>query len=96
MEFRPHRITVLGEVFHQINTSMAEGPMRVLDGIAAANGFTPLANRRRVKLIRQNAGISQVYEINVRDIVRGKNLTHNVLLEPGDVITVPRANIELI
>ncbi len=34
-EFRPARVTVLGEVFHQIHTEMPDGPMRVLDAIAA-------------------------------------------------------------
>lgn len=89
-EFRPNRVTVLGEVFHQINTDLTDGPMRVLDAIAAANGFTPLANKRRVRLLRQNAGTIQVYELDLRQMVRGNDLAQNLLLKPGDVITVPR------
>jgi polysaccharide export outer membrane protein len=64
--------------------------MRVMDAIAAANGFTPLANKRRVRLVRQNAGTVEVFELDLRDLMRGKNLDQNLLLEPGDVITVPR------
>jgi polysaccharide export outer membrane protein len=89
-EFRPNRVTVLGEVFHQIHTELTDGPMRVMDAIAAANGFTPLANKRRVRLLRQNAGEISVYELDLRDMMRGKNLEQNLLLNPGDVITVPR------
>lgn len=89
-EFRPNRVTVLGEVFHQIHTELTDGPMRVLDAIAAANGFTPLANKRRVRLLRQNAGEIFVYELDLRDMMRGENLEQNLLLNPGDVITVPR------
>jgi len=89
-EFRPNRITVLGEVFHQIHTELTDGPMRVMDAIASANGFTPLANKRRVKLLRQNAGKIEVYNLDLRDMLRGKNLDQNLLLKPGDVITVPR------
>jgi len=89
-EFRTNRVTVLGEVFHQIHTDLSDGPMRVMDAIAAANGFTPLANKRRVRLVRQNAGTVEVYELDLRDLMRGQRLDQNLLLEPGDVITVPR------
>jgi len=89
-EFRPNRFTVLGEVFHQIHAQLDEGPMRVMDAIAAANGFTPIANRRRVKLIRQNAGVIEVYELDLREMMNGVNLTQNILIKAGDVITVPR------
>lgn len=90
LEFRPNRITVLGEVFHQIDTELPDGPMRVMDAIAAANGFTPLANARRVRLVRENAGTSDVYELDLRQLMKGRHLDQNILLCPGDVITVPK------
>ena len=89
-EFRSNRITVLGEVLHQMHADLTDGPMRVMDAIAAANGFTPLANRRRVRLLRQNAGTCEVYELDMRGLMRGESPEQNLLLEPGDVITVPR------
>ena len=89
-EFRPHRVTVLGEVFHQIYTEMSDAPMRVLDAIASANGFTPLANTRRVKLMRENAGTVEVYELDLRAVMKGQAAGQNILLKAGDVITVPR------
>lgn len=89
-EFRGNRVSVLGEVFHQIHTDLGESPMRVMDAIAAANGFTPLANKRRVRLLRENAGNVEVYELDLRDMMRGEDLVQNFLLEPGDVITVPK------
>ena len=89
-EFRANRITVLGEVFHQIFTEMSDGPMRVLDAIASANGFTPLANTRRVKLVRENAGQVEVYELDLREVLKGNKSNQNILLKPGDVLTVPR------
>jgi len=89
-EYRQPKIAVLGEVFHQIYTDMNDGPMRVLDAIASANGFTPLANTRRVKLMRENAGNVEIYELDLRRVVRGELSSENILLKPGDVITVPR------
>jgi protein involved in polysaccharide export with SLBB domain len=90
VEFRPNRVTVLGEVFHQIHTELTDGPMRVMDAIASANGFTPIANKRRVRLLRQNAGEITVYELDLREMMLGNELSSNMLLKPGDVITVPR------
>ena len=89
-EFRPNRISVLGEVFHQLNSELSDGPMRVMDAIAAANGFTPLANKRRVKLVRQNAGRVEVSELDLRLMMNGEGMNQNILLRGGDVITVPR------
>jgi len=89
-EYRQPKVAVLGEVFHQIYTEMNDGPMRVLDAIASANGFTPLANTRRVKLMRENAGEVEIYELDLRRVVKGELSSQNILLKPGDVITVPR------
>ncbi len=90
VEFRADEISVIGEVFHQIHTSLGGTPMRLVDGIASANGFTPLANKRRVKLVRQNAGLVTVYELDLRRMLLGQDIGQNLLLEPGDVISVPR------
>lgn len=89
-EFRANRISIVGEVYHQIHREMIEGPMRVMDAIASANGFTALANTRRVRLIRQNADRVEVYELNLREVMQGRKLHHNLIVKPGDVITVPK------
>lgn len=89
-EFKDNRISVLGEVFHQLHTELGNGPMRVMDAIAAANGFTSLADKRHVRLVRENAGVVETYEIDFRQLLRGENMRQNILVRPGDVITVPR------
>ncbi len=90
LEFRPNRVSVLGEVGHPLFAEMSDGPMRILDAIASASGFTPLANTRRVKLVRENAGKVEVYELDLRAEMKGDKSNQNILLKPGDVITVPR------
>jgi len=90
IEFKDNRISVLGEVFHQIHTESGNGPMRLMDAIAAANGFTPLADKQHVRLVRENAGTVETYEIDFRQLFRGENMRQNILVKPGDVITVPR------
>jgi len=90
IEFKDNRISVLGEVFHQIHMESGNGPMRLMDAIAAANGFTPLADKQHVRLVRENAGTVETYEIDFRQLLRGENMRQNILVKPGDVITVPR------
>jgi len=90
IEFKDNRNSVLGEVFHQIHTESGSGPMRLMDAIAAANGFTPLADKQHVRLVRENAGTVETYEIDFRQLLRGQNMRQNMLVKPGDVITVPR------
>lgn len=89
-EFKDNRFSVLGEVFHQIHTELGNGPLRLMDAIASANGFTPLADKQHVRLVRENAGTVETYEIDFKELLRGENMSQNILIEPGDVITVPR------
>jgi polysaccharide export outer membrane protein len=89
-EFKDNRFSVLGEVFHQIHTELGNGPMRLMDAIASANGFTPLADKQHVRLVRENAGVVETYEIDFKQLLRGENMSQNIMIEPGDVITVPR------
>jgi polysaccharide export outer membrane protein len=89
-EFKNDRISVLGEVFHQIHTELGNGPMRLMDAVAAANGFTSLADKQHVRLVRENAGVVWTYEIDFRQLMRGENMQQNLIIKPGDVITVPR------
>ncbi len=59
-----------------------DGSLDLLNAIAAAGGFTELANQKRVTLLRN--GVTQV--INVRDhIAKGAS---RIYLQPDDVITV--------
>ncbi|HEY4414579.1 MAG TPA: hypothetical protein VGO57_02715 [Verrucomicrobiae bacterium] len=89
-EFKNDRFSVLGEVFHQIHTQLGSGPMRLMDAVAAANGFTSLADKQHVRVVRENAGRVETYEIDFRQLLRGENMQQNILIKPGDVITVPR------
>jgi polysaccharide export outer membrane protein len=89
-EFKDNRISVLGEVFHQLHTELGNGPMRLMDAIAAANGFTSLADKQHVRLVRENAGVVETYEVDFRQLMRGENMQQNILIQAGDVITVPR------
>lgn len=86
-EFNSRRISVLGAVQHP-GTFPFEVNMTIVQAITAAGGFTSLANKHSVRLTRAVRGQpSRTYEIPVDWITDGR--VSNVLLAPGDLISVP-------
>jgi protein involved in polysaccharide export with SLBB domain len=90
-EYRGNRITVTGEVNIQTNFDLQDSPTRVLDAIASAGGFTPLADTSEVRLTRHNAGVVEVYQLDLHAAQNGNCDYLNLLLEPGDRIYVPKS-----
>jgi protein involved in polysaccharide export with SLBB domain len=90
-EYRGNRVTVTGEVNIQTNFDLQDSPMRALDAIASAGGFTPLADSSAVRVTRHNAGRVQVFLLDLHAAQRGSSDYLNILLEPGDRIYVPRS-----
>jgi len=80
------RVTIAGEVGQPTTLYPANG-MTVLEAIVRAGGFTPNAGLRSAQLRRGD----QVSVLNLEDAWRRGNLTDNVLLQPGDVLIVPKA-----
>jgi len=91
LEYKGNRISVTGEVNIQTNFDLQDNPMHVLDAIASAGGFTPLAQTSCVRLVRHTSGKVEVYCLNMHDVQRGKNVFEDMLLQPGDHIFVPKS-----
>ena len=60
-------------------------PTTVLDALTAAGGFREFANSKNVTIIRG----SKRFKFNYKDVIKGKNMSQNILLENGDYIVVP-------
>lgn len=62
----------------------------VLDAIAIAGGFRDFAKQKAVYVLRQNADGSQTrIPFNYKDVVKGRNPSQNIKLQPRDTIVVP-------
>ncbi|MGB7600071.1 MAG: polysaccharide biosynthesis/export family protein [Candidatus Sulfotelmatobacter sp.] len=82
-------ITILGEVVRPgIYPSL--GDRKLYDLISAAGGFTPSAGRK-VSIIRQHSESGPVTVSLPRNLA--DDLQDDIELQPGDMITVPRAPI---
>jgi len=67
-----------------------ESDMRVVDAITTAGGFTPFANKRRIKVLRRMPdGSVTTYGFNYEAFVSGSAPGSNGLLQPNDTVVVP-------
>jgi len=82
------RVYVVGEV--QRPGPQALGvTMRLMDSLSTAGGFTPYADRRRIRVIRQLEGGEIAMTFNFNAYVKGNAPGSNVELQAGDVVVVP-------
>ena len=83
------------EMVHLFGQVGTPGPFRIthqdtlMEIISKAGGFTPIANRKKIKIIRREESGSRVILINAARITDEGRLEEDVPLRPGDVIIVP-------
>jgi len=86
------RVYVGGEVERQGVVELG-GPLTLVQAIQEVGGFLTTARRKQVLLIRTTPEQRIARAIDVRPILSGRDLSHDVLLQPSDVIFVPRTKI---
>lgn len=57
--------------------------------ISLVGGFSDWANQSRIIIIRKEKGQEKRFTVNYKKIVKGQDLSLNILLKPGDTIIVP-------
>lgn len=91
-ELRSHefltRVRVTGAVRTPRSMPYRQG-MTVLDAVLEAGGVNDFASPNRTKLYRKLKDKTEVFEIELDDILKKGRLETNLLLRSGDMITVP-------
>lgn len=82
------RVRVTGAVRSPTSMPFRRG-MTVLDAVLDAGGVNDFAAPNRTKLYRRVQGKAKVLDVELGDILYKGRLATNVVLMPGDVITVP-------
>ena len=82
------RIRITGAVEQNMSIDYHQG-MTVLDAVLEAGSVTVYADSNGTKLHRRTAKGAQTYDIRLKDIMKKGDMTTNIPLLPGDVITVP-------
>jgi polysaccharide export outer membrane protein len=81
------RIYLIGEVMHVGPVSLTPG-MNILQAIASAGGLTPYASKKRIYILRGEAGQQRRVPFDYNRAVRQGDM-QGVTLIPGDTIVIP-------
>src|SRR5471032_2758883 len=92
-ELRSHeylsRVRVTGAVRTPVSLPYRQG-MTVLDAVLAAGGTTEFANGDRTSLYRREQdGVVKPFDVRLDRIMKKGELSSNIPVQPGDIITVP-------
>lgn len=88
VDIKSLKIYILGEVARPGEYDLI-APTDVLRAIAMAGGFTIYAKKNKIQIIRSEGQEKIKIKFNYDQVIRGINLSQNILLRPGDVIIVP-------
>lgn len=84
-EYRLRTVSVIGKVNREGAVELpAEQRIDIVEAIARANGFSPIANKNKIELSRN--GKTTRYKFD--DLIKLKDDSKKIWLEPGDVIIV--------
>ena len=86
------KVFVMGEVRYPKVVHYRAG-MRLIEAIAEAGSFTESATIRSTKVVRGSFEKPEVISVATRKIFKKGSIKNNILLEPGDIIYVPRSTI---
>jgi polysaccharide export outer membrane protein len=86
-EIHSRKVFVLGNVGAPGMVPLS-GDMNVLQLIAMAGGLLEYADKGDIVVIRTENGQEKRLKFNYNDVLKGKNVKQNILLQPGDTIVV--------
>lgn len=91
--FATQRIFVGGEVWRPGVQQLA-GPLSVAQAVLAAEGPRDTARMDEVVVVRRLPDNQrQVFVVNMRDIINGTDSGQDVMLQPFDMVVVPRSDV---
>ena len=86
-EIRSRKVFVIGQVRTPgpvaLNTDM-----NVLQVLSAAGGLQEYADKDDIIILRKENGKERRIKFKFSDVIKGKNVQQNILLQPGDTIVV--------
>ncbi len=84
------QIRVIGEASKPQALAYREN-MTLLDVMIAVGGITDFANGNKASILRTGGGKSEQFGVRLRDLLKGGDLSANVVMRPGDVLVIPQS-----
>jgi polysaccharide biosynthesis/export protein len=86
-EIHSRKVFVLGDVAKP-GAFPLTSEMNVLQLIASVGGLLEFADKRNILILRIENGRERRLRFNYNDVIDGKNLQQNIMLQPGDTVLV--------
>jgi polysaccharide export outer membrane protein len=83
-----NKIYVIGQV-NAPGVFIVNPQVDVLQALSMAGGTTPFADLNNIRILRRNSTQQSALSFNYKEVVAGRNLQQNVILNSGDVVVVP-------
>jgi polysaccharide export outer membrane protein len=83
-----NRVYVIGKVNRPGDFPLI-GPIDVMQALSLAGGTTPFAETKGIRVLRRNGDRQTSIPFRYKDIVHGRRLDQNILLQSGDTVVVP-------
>lgn len=87
-EVRGNKVYVIGQVTKP-GEFIVNPSVDVMQALSMAGGTTPFASLANIIVLRRKDGRQQTLPFRYTEIVKGRDLDQNVVLEAGDVVVVP-------
>ncbi|MCC5794963.1 MAG: polysaccharide biosynthesis/export family protein [Chromatiales bacterium] len=87
-EIRGNKIYVIGQV-QRPGEFLVNTNVDVMQALSMAGGGTPFAQLNNVRILRREGGRQVAIPFRFDDVVRGRDLEQNILLQAGDTVVVP-------
>ena len=84
------QIRVIGEATTPQSLPYREN-MTLLDVMIAVGGLTDFAAGNKATIVRRSGGGSQEFRVRLTDLIRGGDLSANVMMRPGDILVIPQS-----
>lgn len=83
-----NRVFVIGKVNHPGDFALNR-PIDVMQALSLAGGTTPFADTDSIRVLHRDGPRQTSVRFRYGEVVKGRNLSQNVLLQSGDTVVVP-------
>ena len=87
-EIKGNKVYVIGQV-NKPGEFPVSRRIDVMQALSMAGGATAFAALSDITIIRRTESNQTVMPFRYPEVIRGKNVQQNILLEPGDIVVVP-------
>lgn len=87
-EIQGNRVYVIGQV-NNPGQFVVNPRVDVMQALSMAGGLTAFANTGDIKILRRTGSIQTAIAFKYDEVLKGKNLQQNIVLQSGDTVVVP-------